>query len=394
MTFRRSSALLLLGLIVPAACVSDSADTNPTSSVSTAVAGPPSATPSGSLEAIGSLMVLRDAGSWRADGLDDIEVWICRVPVESTAAVYGGLPLRLALTATVVADILNARVVPYFEAISHGMYNPRFLVGSDATLRADQEPQACIEQAIFGADDTTDAVLVVADAEHAPEQPGGFGNVGVQCPAQPPCPVLDSRRVAYVGASDFHPDWADQPPMDLVQHEIGHTLGWTHSGFVDGAAVVYQSALDVMSNSAAPRDLDPTRRDAPDTLAINRFLAGWLSVADVWVAPLAGGSTVLLPSTSDPSTTGAGTRLAIAPLNTGGFLTVELLSVDGYNSHLPQPGIAVHRVVLTAEGTVQAIVPLFGEPPFTTLLQPGAVVEADGWRIDVFADTVSLTPIP
>ena len=25
--------------------------------------------------------------------------------------------------------------------------------------------------------------------------------------------------------------------MDLVEHEIGHTLGWTHSGFVDGAAV-------------------------------------------------------------------------------------------------------------------------------------------------------------
>lgn len=381
-------ALVFVLVVLPTACGGESSDTDPSSLVSSSEPATPTLTPSGSLEDIGSLLVLRDAGSWRAEGVDEIEVWICRVPVDSAAAVYGGLPLRLPLTAEGVAEVLNARVAPYFEEISHGLYQPQFYAGSDATVRADQEPQVCVEQAIQGADDTADAVLVVADAEHIAEHPGGFGNVGVPCPAEPPCPVLDSRRAAYVGASDFNPDWGDAPPMDLVEHEIGHTLGWTHSGFVDGAAVPYQSALDVMSNSAAPRDTDPTRRDGPNTLAINLLFAGWLPTSDLWVAPLAGGSVSLQSSTG-----GAGTRLAIAPLPNGSYLTVELLTVDGFNSHLPLAGIAVHRVVITAEGTVEAIVPLVGEAPYVDLLQAGATIDVDGWRIVVLEDMVSITPI-
>ena len=379
---------MLLLVLVPAACGGESADADPSIVVPNTEPATPTLTPSGSLEDIGSLLVLRDAGAWRAEGVDEIEVWICRVPPDATAAVYGGLPLRLPLTAAGVADILNTRVAPYFDAISHGLYQPQFYAGSDATLRADQEPQVCVEQAVQGADDTADAVLVVADAEHVTEHPGGFGNVGVQCPADPPCPVLDSRRAAYVGASDFHSDWGDQPPMDLVEHEIGHTLGWTHSGFVDGAAVPYQSALDVMSNSAAPRGIDSTRRDGPNTLAINLLFAGWLPESDLWVAPLAGGSVSLQSSTG-----GTGTRLAIAPLANGSYLTVELLTADGFNAHLLLSGIAVHRVVMSAEGAIEAIVPLVGEPPYTDLLQAGSSIEVDGWRIVVLDDMVSITPI-
>lgn len=374
--------------MLAAGCAGDNAGADLTTLVSSTLADVSGQTPGGSLEGIGSLLVLRDADSWRAEGDDEIEVWICHVPTDSTAPIYVGLPLRLPLSPVGVVDILNARVTPYFEAISHGLYQPTFRTGGEATLASDQEPQVCVDQAIVGADDTTDAVLVVADAENRPEFPGGFGNAGVPCPSDPPCPVLDSRRSAYVGASDFHPDWGDQPPMDLVEHEIGHTLGWTHSGFVDGAAVQYQSALDLMSNSAAPRDIDPTRRDAPDTLAINRFLAGWLPVKDVWVAPLAGGSISLQPSAGE-----AGTRLAIAPIGNGSYLTIEFLSTDGFDAHLPAAGIAVHRVVMAAEGKVQTIVPLVGEPPFTTLLQPGQVLESDGWRIEVVDGAVTITPI-
>lgn len=372
-----------------AACGRDDTDTGSSTSIPTSVPGVPSPIASGSLEGIGSLIALRDAGSWRATGDDEIEVWICHVFVDSTAPIYVGLPLRLPLTPTGVVDILNARATPYFDAISHGLYNPQFRAGGEATLAIDQDPQVCVDQAIVGADDTTDAVLVVADAENRPEFPGGFGNAGVPCPAEPPCSVFDSRRSAYVGASDFHPDWADQPPMDLVEHEIGHTLGWTHSGFVDGAAEPYQSALDLMSNSSAPREIDPARRDAPDTLAINRLLAGWLPVSDVWVAPLAGGSVSLQSSTGS-----AGTRLAIAPLANGSFLTIESLTADGFDAHLPTSGIAVHRVVMTAEGTVQTIVALVGESPFTALLQPGEFVESYGWRIVVSEGVVTITPIP
>ena len=346
-----------------------------------------STTPSASLDGVRSLLAIRDFGSWRADGVDDIEVWICRVPADSTAAMYSGLPLRLPLTAAGVVEILNARVTAYYDAISHGLYHPQFHAGGDATLLPGQEPQACVDEAIVGAEDTADAVLVVADAEHRPEFPGGFGNAGQPCPAQPPCPVFESRRSAYVGASDFHPDWGDQPPMDLVEHEIGHTLGWTHSGFVDGAVLPYQSALDLMSNSAAPRDFDQARRDGPDTLAINRLLAGWLPESDVWVSPAAGGTVQLQSSTS-----AGGTRLAIVVLADGRYLTIEVLSADGYDAHLPASGVAVHRVEING-GAVQPIVPLVGAAPFIDLLQPGELLEVAGWRIEALVGGVSMTPL-
>lgn len=380
---------MLALILLPTACGGDDSGGDEAGTVGVApitTTTTAATTPSAALDAIRPLLTIRDAGAWRADGVDEIEVWICHVPADSGVALYVGLPLRLPLTAAGVAEILNARVTPYFETISHGLYQPQFHAGDEATLGADQGPQVCVDAAIAGADDTADAILVVADAEHRPEQPGGFGNAGVPCPAEPPCPVLDSHRAAYVGASDFHPDWGDSPPMDLVEHEIGHTLGWTHSGFVSGEVQPYQSWIDLMSNSAAPRDADPTRRDGPDTLAINRLFAGWLDESDIWVAPLTGGTVHL------QSSTGAiGTRLALIPLSDGSYLSVEILSPDGFNAHLPVSGVAVHHVLL-ADGALQTIVTLAGGEPYT-LLQPGQFVESNGWRIDVVDGAVAISPL-
>lgn len=337
-------------------------------------------------ESLEPLLALRDAGSWRAEGDDDIEVWICRVPIDSTAAAYGGLPLRLPLAVDEVVEVLNVQVSRYFDTISHGGYRPRFNVGGDVAMAPDDDPQACVDRALADAADSADVVFAVADAEHGPAQPGGFGNGGVACASAPPCSVAESRRVAYVGASDFHPVWGTRPPMDLIEHEIGHTLGWTHSGYVAGAVTPYQSGLDLMSNSAAPRDIDPARRDGPDTLGINRLLAGWLAEDDVWVAPTRGGAVTLAPSTS-----ASGTRLAIVALPDGNYLTVELLHADGYNAHLPHAGIAVHRVVMVA-GEVRSIDPLVGSEPYTALLQSGETFDSDGWRIELNGEEVSITP--
>jgi len=340
-----------------------------------ACSGTTTATPSD--PTFDSFLVAVAPGAWRANGEERIEVWVCHVPPDTTAGVYGGLPLRLALTPAELATVLAGGVAAYFETVSHGQYSPRFVAGGEVQMTEADEPQACIDEAISGAATHTRAVIVVADAEHAAGQPGGFSSGGDPFPADPPCGVAQSRRFVYIGASDFHPDWGADPPLDLVEHELGHALGWVHSGFDATATIPYLSALDVMSNSAAPREIDPERRDAPDTLAVQRLIAGWLTAADVLVAPPGGGSATLQPSTGSE-----GLRLLVLPVDAVSFLAVEVLTADGFNAHLPADGVAVHRVTLDGS-TVLPIEPLAGSPPFTDLLQPGELLVSHGWSITV-----------
>ena len=240
-------------------------------------------------------------------------------------------------------------------------------------------PQECVDIALSVASATAGAVLAVADAEHAPGEPGGFGSAGDPC-SQGACAATQTRRAAYVAGNDFNPDLAGAPPMDLVEHEIGHLLGWTHSGIDEAGR--YQSGLDVMSTSAAPRDIDAARTDGPDTLGIARLLAGWLSIDSVWFAPSKGGSVTLAPSFGNPVAAPEARRLAIVPIDDTTFLTIELLTPTGFDAHLPTAGIAVHRVVVRS-GIIESITPLVGSAPFTTLLGPAASLDADGWRITV-----------
>ncbi len=330
---------------------------------------------------LAELLATPSAGGARTAGDDHFEVWVCHVPLNSTAAMYGGLPLRLPLTPQGVTDVVNRGVPSYFDTLSHGQYRPVFSAGGEVTIAANDEPQACVDGAIAGAGDGADAVLVVADAEHAADQSGGFGSSGNPCPASGVCSIATTRRLAYVGASDFHPDWGDDQPMDLVEHEIGHSLGWVHSGI--NAAGDYLSGLDVMSNSAAPRAVDPTRRDGPGTLAINLFLAGWLPAEDVVVA------TSVVTVELSASQGDRGTRLLILDSGAGTLYTIELLTADGLDGHLAASGIAVHEAHIL-DGALEPLTPLVGSPPYTELLQPGAEMKVGKWTLTVSANwTVS-----
>jgi len=341
---------------------------------------------SASHDVLDPLFALTSPGQWRSLGDDRFEAWVCRVPDGATDPFYGGLALRLPFTPEGVTEVVTKHVTPYFESLSLGQYRPLFVAGGEATLAIDDSPQVCIDQAIESASPDTRGVLVVADAEHGADQNGGFGSGGGECTSEPPCAVAESRRFAYVGASDFHPDWGDSPPMDLVQHELGHTLGWQHSAVeLDGR---YLSGLDLMSNSAAPRDTQPERRDGPGTLGVNLLSAGWLPLADSWVAPAEGGSVRL-----EPSAAAAGTRLAVVPCCADGLFTVERFVAEGRYSHLPAGGVAVHEVRWTASGAI-AITPLVGAAPFTDLLQPGDELTVGDWVINVGdAGAVTVSPL-
>jgi hypothetical protein len=310
-----------------------------------------------------------------ANGTDPWEVFVCHVPVDTQSLVNAGLPLRLPLKPDALSAILNTKVGAYFDTLSHGAYRPRFSVGGEVTIAATDGPQTCVDMALAAASKQARGVIAIADAEHNATQEGGFANPGSGC-ASPPCAASTSRRSVYVGAADFSTDWGDRPPMDLIEHEIGHALGWPHSGYDESFSEPHRSALDVMSNSAAPRDVHPDRRDAPDTLAINRLSAGWLPTSAVAVVAAAGDTVTLTASNGT-----WGTRLAVIELGHRRFITVELLTAEGFDDHLPASGIAVH--LIDGSGAARTQAPLVGLPPYEDLLTPGETLTSNGWNIAV-----------
>ena len=143
-----------------------------------------------------------------------------------------------------------------------------------------------------------------------------------------------------------------------------------------------------MSNSAAPRSIKPTRRDAPATLAVNLLDLGWLPVDGVVIAETGPTTRLVLAPSTGPGVgvEGGSGRLAILPLDDDRFLTVEYITATGLDDHLPESGIAVH-LISDAEGTdVLRIQETLGSPaPYTDLLGAGEQLTVQGWTIEVIS---------
>jgi len=318
-------------------------------------------------------------------GPDIFEVWICSVPTDTTSVAFEPGGIRLPLSEEAIVPVLTETVAPFFEELSSGAYLPQFVAGGTITLTQKEGPQECLAQSINSSTQGT-AVLAIATAEQRADGAGGYGTSGSACaPARPwPCPAAETGRGIYVGASDFHPDWGAIPAVDLIEHEIGHTLGWPHSGLRETG---YASALDLMSNSAAPRTTDPAARNAQGTLAINRLLAGWIPLSDA--AIVADEPTIV---ELHPSQEATGVRLAVLPIDADRLLTVEYLTSSGLQSHLPESGVTITLIDRTTSSCQTTRVDrdcrtqqtLVDDYPFDDLLSAaGESWEGWGWSLTI-----------
>jgi hypothetical protein len=270
--------------------------------------------------------------SWRSQGVDTWEVWICDVPPDATSAVFAATARVTLEPAEVVAEL--GQVSERFTDWSSGVYQPVFVAGGRVVLAHDAEPQSCSDTAITRAADTTRGVLVVATAQHRGDQPGGWSSGGDGC--DEPCAPSRSGRYIYVGAADFV---AAAPLLDLVEHEMGHALGWWHSAYDPLAQRPYRSNIDLMSNSAGARAGDPLERHAPPPIGAHLLMARWPGAE-------------------------------VVPIDDTRFATIDRRP-DGTAVHLVD---VVARTIEPVHTTVE---------PYTDLLAPGETITVGGVTVTV-----------
>ena len=281
-----------------------------------------------------------------AVGTDSWEVVMCQIPRETIDPIFAPSNDRLDLSS---ADIVNelGPVVEYFVRWSSGRYLPYFIAAQGVSISADEKSDVCVDRALDKAADSTRGVLVIADAQHTETAVGGWGRPGSPCVQN--CSARLTRRAIYVGASDFTPFWKGDPPLDLIQHELGHALDWPHSSTsVDNfGSGVYDSEVDVMSDSAAPRNVNPDERNAPGPLAINMYLAQWLDDRNVVVVEKGTKSLNLVATKTDLAVDGL--RLVLVPVDNSTVISIEVLEATGDNQHLLHDRVVIHHIDVAGE---------------------------------------------
>lgn len=298
-------------------------------------------------------------------GEDRWEVWACDTP--------GG---TVDVDPATVASVLNAEVAPFYRWLSDGTYRPEFIAGETVV-----ETSSCANAVSDVVSSEPNGVLIVTDAASN----GGSAQSGLWCPYEGQCPASPDTypanyRSVTVGA---HAVLGSNPRIVTVVHEIGHTLhfGHTYSGGTTGTWAEYDNPLDVMSKAG-----DRTR--VMGTLALNRYIAGWIEPEQVEVATTAGTHTITALG-------GSGTQLLLVPNGELGWVTaIDARTRSGYDAALPAAGVTVHVLDQRPEACGSSL-PCFGlsrrvspwpaEPDsYEHMLMPGdSLVLPNGWLLTV-----------
>jgi hypothetical protein len=296
--------------------------------------------------------IIADSYGGMTLGIDPWEVVVCHIPIFTSDEIFEPSLQRMSLSSSEIVKRLSP-VVSYFKRHSYGRYQPVFSAGLDVTISETETSEDCVERALDQSGPEVRGVMVVADAEHGADEFGGRGTPGVGCSES--CSARHTRRSVYAGAGDFMDYWNGNSPLDLVEHEIGHALDWPHSSTSasNSGQELYDSALDVMSDSSAPRMVISTKRHGPGTLAINLYAARWFDDEHLQILDRSrrvNKKVQLLATDIDLSITG--TRFIVIADGVNSFLTVELIVARGDNAHLNSAAVAIHRIVVASTSGV------------------------------------------
>lgn len=263
-------------------------------------------------------------------GEDIWEVWVCDTPGGST-----DVNLNNAVAT------LNSTISPVYEWMSEGAYLPLFRAGGSVV-----ENGSCVNSVQSRVTSEPNGVLIITDEAAN----GGSAQSGIWCPYEGLCPPSpqtypDNYRTLTVGA---HAVVGANPRLVTVVHELGHTINFGHSfsGASTGTWAEYDNPIDVMSKAG-------DRTKIMGTLALNRYIAGWIEPYDVGYITSAGTYTVA--SVGD-----AGDQLLIVPNGEQGWYTaIDARVQAGYDATLPVAGVTVHVVDQRPEACNSQI-PCFG----------------------------------
>ncbi len=295
-------------------------------------------------------------------GDDHFGVWICDVPSGDEPITHG----------EIIAE-LNATVVPYFEALSGGLYRPTFTGGGSVSS---PDWDACVVDVISEADNSTEAALIVTD-----DNLSGFASSESQLESfgfpPPPTTFPDNERYAVVGTVSlyFFPS--------TVPHEIGHTLHWphSHSGTTENE---YDNPIDMMSGNLWVNGLEASVVYA--TPAFNLYQAGWIDPTDVFVWDGETSELLLVPPDS------TGTQMVVIPTGTPEVFYTAGARVSSEVDPIPlsYEGVEVYLVDQACVPGCPGIWREFRQyppSPFATahVLKPGDSIEVEGVSLTVVA---------
>ncbi len=279
-----------------------------------------------------ALNVIAGSSELRLHSLgDDVwEVWVCDTATGSVS-----------VTPADVTAVLNAEVAPYYRWLSEEAYQPVFRSGGTV-----MEGSGCTNAVADRVTSDPNGVIIITDKPSN----GGSAQSGIWCPYEGLCPASpeefpDNFRSVTLGA---HAVVGPNPRLVTVIHELGHTIHFGHSfsGTTTGIWAEYDNPIDVMSKAG-----DRTR--LMGTLALNRYIAGWIPTDQVAVVDTPGLFTI--------SAIGGGATKLLFVQNgeQGWYTTIDVRVTDGYDASLPRAGVTVHTLDQRAEACGSAL-PCFG----------------------------------